>query len=122
MFKAKLSWGKIDIIHVNEITEILSLLIAKLFFRESKVVVHCRSIYRKDKSSYRNKLISFIINNFVDILIAIDNNVKSSLPQFPRTFVINNSFSIKEDIEKNIESTDILQIGYVGTISEMKGI
>ena len=122
MFKAKLSWGKIDIIHVNEITEILSLLIAKLFFRESKVVVHCRSIYRKDKSSYRNKLISFIINNFVDILIAIDNNLKSSLPQFPKTFVINNSFSIKEDIEKNIESTDILQIGYVGTISEMKGI
>ena len=36
MFKAKLSWGKIDIIHVNEITEILSLLIAKLFLENLK--------------------------------------------------------------------------------------
>ena len=126
MIRAKLSWGKIDIIHVNEITEILSLLIAKLFFRKSKVIVHCRSIYRKDKSSYRNKLISFVINNFVDILIAIDSNVKSSLPKFHKTFVINNSFSIEENNEenneKNIDLTDILQIGYVGTISEMKGI
>ncbi len=122
MTRAKVLWKKVDLIHVNEITEIFSLLIAKIFFRDSKVIVHCRSIYRKKESSLRNRFIKFLINNNVDILIAIDKNVKKSLPKFSNTFVINNSFSVDNNIEKRYKKSNILKIGYVGSISEMKGI
>lgn len=123
MIRAKISWGKIDIIHVNEITEIFSLFIAKIFFRKSKVIIHCRSIYRQNKNSLRNRIISHLINKHVDILIAIDNNVKESLPEFSSTFVINNSFYMTDDFDQSYyKKSNILNIGYMGSISEMKGI
>jgi len=127
LIRAKLKWKQIDIIHVNELTEIFTLVLTKFFFRKSKVIIHCRSVFRSKIESKRFRLIKFLVNKYADYLIAIDENVKKSLPDHKDILVINNSYSKNTMIEESnqvlkIETSNILKIGYVGTISEMKGI
>lgn len=126
----KLKWKKIDIIHANEITDFIPLILCKLLFK-AKTIVHCRSIYRNSKNSIRTKLINYILVNNVDVFIAIDNNVKESLPKDFQPIVINNSFSldvqalIKDVTEDNTLPNSLnnkLKIGYVGNLSKGKGI
>ncbi len=127
LIKAKIKWKEVDIIHVNELTEILTLVLTKLFYQKSKVIVHCRSVFRSKIESKRFKLIQFLVNKYADYLVAIDHNVKKSLPYHKNITVINNSYSKNSKIEEsnqvlNIDESNNLKIGYVGTISEMKGI
>ena len=130
IFYIKFKWKKIDIIHANEITDFIPLVLCKILFK-SKTIIHCRSIYRNSKNSYRTKLINYLLVKNVDVFIAIDNNVKESLPKEFQSIVINNSFSldvqdlINDNNEDNFSSPLIknkLKIGYVGNLSKGKGI
>ena len=49
LLKAKKTWGEFDIIHINEITMIPVIVISKLIFKKSKIIVHARSKQRKKK-------------------------------------------------------------------------
>lgn len=120
---AKLKWKKFDIIHVNELTEILPILLSKLFFN-APIIVHCRSLYHNNPSSKRNKIIELVLKNCVTCLIAIDQNVYDTIPKVVNRKIINNSYSptslLPQDIPKS--KSDSLRVGYVGSLSRMKGI
>lgn len=119
LLKAKKKWKDFDIIHFNEITEIIPLLICTFLFK-SKIVVHVRSIFNKDEKSFRYIILSKILNKYADLLIPIDKNVLMTLPNHPNKRVINNSYSRNEKLIKNSSKT--LRFGYLGTLSKMKGI
>jgi glycosyltransferase involved in cell wall biosynthesis len=120
---AKLKWGKFDIIHVNELTEILPILLSKFFFN-APIIVHCRSLYHNNQSSKRNKIIELVLKKCVSCLIAIDQNVYDTIPKVGNRKIINNSYSpislLSQDIPKS--NSDSLRVGYVGSLSRMKGI
>lgn len=120
---AKLKWKKFDVIHVNELTELLPILLSKLLFK-APIVVHCRSLYHKNPSSYRNKIISLIIKNCVSSLIAIDQNVYDTIPKVVDVKIINNSFLPINNSHQKIKKSksNSLRVGYVGSLSKMKGI
>jgi glycosyltransferase involved in cell wall biosynthesis len=131
LFKAWYKWrDKIDLIHVNEITEIVPLLIAKFFFKKP-IVCHVRSVARLNQLSFRSKLINFCLTKYVEIIIAIDENVKSSLNinsnkiiTIHNSFTPNNNLDIDIALRKKIEQlkNEVFKLGFVGNLLFSKGI
>ena len=121
--KAKVKWREFDVIHINELTEVLPIIFSRLFFK-APIVVHCRSLYHNDPRSYRNKIIKAIIKRNVSCLIAIDKNVYNSIPKVVKSAIINNSYSpITKPYKKTKKAnTNSFVIGYAGSLSKMKGI
>jgi len=126
---AKLRWKNIDLIHVNEITEILPMLIARWLFKVP-VVVHVRSMARKDNKSRRCRWINGVLRNKVAAVVAIDESVKASLPDDLSVDVIHNSFTPKyaanpdgEFLSKIIQlNTSSFKVGFVGNLQMAKGL
>lgn len=115
---AKIKWKRFDIIHVNEITELLPIIFSSLFFN-SKIIVHCRSINRLN-SNLRGLIISFILRKIINCVICIDKYVYDSLDSRLNKVIINNSFTIPENFKPN-KSNNVV-FGFIGSISEMKGV
>ena len=67
-------WPKIDIVHVNDITNIPSILIAKFLFK-CPIFVHVRSVQEKNIGKIRLKIRNRILS-MVDQVIAIGLNSK----------------------------------------------
>lgn len=97
IIQAKRKWRNIDVIHVNEITEIIPGLIARLIFR-APMIVHVRSPQSNVVSSKRSKLIRSVLRSQANLVIAIDETVRSSLPQDINVEVLHNSFSPGSDL------------------------
>ena len=128
VIKASKKFKGIDIIHVNEITDIFSGLLFKLILGKP-LAVHIRSVQRDNQNSMRSRVLNFILNSYVNQLIAIDENVKASMKNTLNIKVLHNSFSIEADktlggkLKNNIAKTkDIFTIGFVGNLQESKGI
>ena len=121
--KAKVKWREFDVIHINELTEVLPIIFSRLFFK-APIVVHCRSLYHNDSRSFRNKIIKTIIKRNVSCLIAIDKNVYNSIPKVVKSTIINNSYlPITKSYKKTKKAnTNSIVIGYAGSLSKMKGI
>ena len=114
----------IDIIHLNEITGLPTLILAKLFFK-IPTIVHVRSLARNDLNSKRSKFILWYLKNQCDKIIAIDENVKSSLsPDLKIEIIYNilNTKIIKKRIVKSTNNDEILKIGFVGSLHRAKGV
>ncbi|YBW39273.1 glycosyltransferase family 4 protein [Nitrobacter sp. TKz-YC01] len=129
IIKAKRKWRSIDVIHVNEITEIIPGLIARLIFR-APMIVHVRSPQNNIVSSKRSRLIRSILHSQANLVIAIDETVRSSLPQDINIEVLHNSFSpasdlpdpaFKERLDKTL-TEGLFTVGYVGSLHASKGI
>jgi len=123
LYKAKKKWGYFDIIHINEITMIPVVLIAKIIFKNSKIVLHVRSL-QKIKRNFRSYFLNQIIKQFVDLLIPIDKNVHNSLPSKLNAKIIRNGLNIdkkssNKTIIKNLNNNII--IGLVGLMHKSKG-
>ncbi|MBD0702814.1 MULTISPECIES: glycosyltransferase family 4 protein [unclassified Pseudomonas] len=129
LFQARRRWKDIDLIHVNELTEIIPLLLARLLFRVP-VVVHVRSLTWSDSKSLRCKWLFEKLRIRVDAIIAIDENVRATLPSDFGVTVVQNSFTpssanVKDDaIIAKLEClcTDSLKIGFVGNLHHSKGL
>jgi len=128
LLKAQWKWKSIDIIHVNELTEIIPGILAKKLFKVP-LVVHVRSVTYFNPSSYRCKWMHKLLLKYVDALIPIDENVKASLPDDLNTYVINNSYfpnSSNVDLEMvnnfNALKSNIFKVGFVGNVLKSKGI
>lgn len=117
-----------DLIHLNEITNIPSLLVIKMLFN-TKIVMHVRSLQRPI-NSIRNKMLYAILNKWIDVFIAIDNTVANSLFKSEKVKVIHNGLNIHSSINNEITSTSkqlkeidsYLKVVYVGNLLFMKGI
>ena len=111
---------KIDLVHFNEITLIPSIFIFRFFFN-LPFLLHCRTLFKKD-NFFGKKIIRFLKKNVHEI-IAIDNDVKNSLPKSLNVKIIRNIILIKKN--RNLKKTNkdkFLNLGYVGTFLKYKGI
>lgn len=114
--------NKIDIVHLNDVTFFMYAWFAKKIIKDIKVVMHVRAVLC-EKKCLRIKFFEFIVNNYVDSIIAIDETVKDSIPNslLHKVSVIHNSFEIKSQIQKN-ECNDTFTVGFIGVLYPAKGI
>ena len=120
MIKAKKKWGNFDLIHINEVTMLPVVILAKLIFKNSKIVVHVRSKQRQ-KTNIRLKLINYFLKKHVNILLAIDENVSHSLQKNLRNTVIHNGINLKKIKIKHIKDNKKFTVNMVGMIQKSKG-
>lgn len=128
LLRARLRWGSVDLIHVNESTGLIPWLLARRLF-SAPVVVHIRSLARNDDNSRITRWINRLLCKKTEAVIAIDQNVKASLPSSMPVTVIHNSFSVglnNEDVNlskviKNLRN-ESFKVGFVGNFLRVKGL
>ena len=54
IIRARLKWKNIEIIHINEVANILSIILVKLFFK-CPIYIHVRSVQQNEGCFYRKK-------------------------------------------------------------------
>lgn len=129
LLKARRQWKQIDLIHVNEFVYIIPALLAKFIFR-APLVVHVRSLARKDKPSLRTRWLNAMLARQADAVVAIDENIKASLPDELPVDVIHNSFTAKLARKPDtlfMGKLDALRpgslkVGFVGNLHHSKGL
>jgi len=126
MLKARRQWEHIDVIHVNEITNALSIVLAKILF-SCPVVVHVRSVQQDEKGRLRRKIVLWLLKK-ADAVIAIDETVRNSLPDSLPVHVVHNGFNLRQprDDSPDYHPESFLQrpmkVLFVGGLLVMKGI
>lgn len=125
---ARRKFGTADIIHVNEFTGLITLWLAKRFFH-APAIVHVRSVARNDMGSLRTRLVNYLLCKLAARVIAIDQNVRASLPASLAVDVVHNSFKVKSqaDTDENARALSLLsptsfKVGFVGNLLKVKGI
>lgn len=129
LLKARRQFPKIDLIHANEIHEIIPALIAKKLFRVP-LVVHTRSPTHDDTRLLRTRWLHRRLRKDVDQVIAIDEGVRATLPADVSVEVIHNSFTAQPSDKvdphyfKPLEGLrpTSLKVGYVGNLHRHKGL
>ena len=126
--QARAQFGSVDLIHVNEFTGLLTLWLAKRIFN-APALVHVRSVARDDPASWRTRLVNRLFRKLAAGIVAIDQNVRASLPQNMPVNIIHNSFRVKEQADTaavsnalNKLSTTSFKVGFVGNLLKVKGI
>jgi glycosyltransferase involved in cell wall biosynthesis len=125
VIRAKYKWKNIDLIHVNEVTNIVSILLVKLIFR-CPIVVHVRSVQQTEGAAWRKKLVRWVLN-WANSIIAIDLRVRNSLQDCQQVNIIHNGLNLtsnkyegKQYLDSFLDQT--MTIVFVGSLSMMKGI
>lgn len=129
LLAAKRKWGQMDCIHVNEFIFIVPGLIARWIFG-IPLVVHVRSLARVDEHSMRCRWLNKRLQQDAAAVIAIDENVRATLPANLGVDVINNSFTPHRlpnpdaamVAKLNSLRPNSLKIGFVGNLHVSKGI
>ena len=134
VLKARSKWKHIEIVHINELTALYSIIFAKLFLKKP-IVVHIRSVQQDQKAPMRYSFVKYTIKRHVDSIVAIDKTVKHSLPKDLAVKIIHNGFTNGKktnfiDSPKDRESLaelfnapeGYLKIAMVGNILIFKGV
>lgn len=129
LLRAKRRWKNFDLIHVNEFMEIVPGLIAKALFG-APLIVHSRALMRTDPGQRRTQWLHRRLRESADAVIAIDENVRATLPRDVAVEVIHNGFNPAPS-----ETPDqaylarlaglrpsSLKIGFVGNLLRSKGL
>lgn len=127
LIRAKRRWGAMDVVHVNEVTMLLPIVLAKLMFR-NPVIVHVRSVQRM-KGGAAAWLVRWVLTNFSDYRVAIDNTVAASTNGLTNA-VIHNGFAVQGSVGDegagNVNplaglSEKSIKVAMVGNILSFKG-
>lgn len=129
LWRAKRRWKEVDIIHVNEFSGVIALRMARRWF-DVPAVVHVRSVLRTEPRSWRTRWLNHMFRYHVQGIVAIDENVRASLPADLRVEVIHNGFSPKLTFsaDKLFECKlarlrpESFKVGFVGNLLVVKGI
>ncbi|MBI5720033.1 MAG: glycosyltransferase family 4 protein [Burkholderiales bacterium] len=129
LVRAKLRWGEVDLIHVNEVLDIVPGLIARALF-DAPMVVHVRSLQRTDERSWRTRWVNRRLRQSAAAVIAIDENTRATLPADLRVDVIHNSFTPRRPAERDTAlerrlatlRPGSLKVGFVGNLHAAKGL
>ena len=129
MWQAKRRWGSVDLIHVNEVIDIIPGLIAKLLFR-APMVVHVRSLQWANTRALRTRWVNRRLRDDAAAVIAINENTRASLPADLPVDVIQNSFTPRKSAQPDpvllarLEALRpaSLKVGFVGNLHASKGI
>jgi glycosyltransferase involved in cell wall biosynthesis len=126
---ARRAWPEIDLIHLNEFTGLLPMLLAKKGYGVP-VVVHVRSVSRIDRKALSSRLVEKLLRRHASAVVAIDETVRHSLPSDLPVEVIHNGFTPRQvrEPEANLMKTvgelrpGALRIGFIGNLLKVKGI
>lgn len=110
---------KIDIIHFNEVTLLPTIFIFKIFFKVP-FILHCRILFKKN--NFIGKKIILFIKKTIFQVIAIDNDVKDSLPKSLNIKVVRNLYQLKNQKKRKKLKSKNLNIGYIGSLLKYKGV
>lgn len=129
LIKARRRWPEIDVIHLNEITDIVIGRIAKALFRKP-MVVHVRTLQRDDPRSVRTRWLHRQLRRHADAVVAIDESVRATLPSELPVDVIHNAFSPQPAGQPDIAylaqldslRPTSLKVGFVGNLHRFKGL
>ncbi len=118
--------NKIDLVHVNEITNLPSLIFAK-FFLKKPIVLHVRSLQR-NTNGFRKRLISKLVLRYTKVIIAIDHTVQNSLSPILKSYVIHNGFNYKPQMDNKFQketgnpANSTFKVAMVGNPLYLKGV
>lgn len=129
LVRARMRWKRIDVVHVNEFTELVPGLMAKWLFG-APLVVHVRALVNADQGLWRTRWLHRTLSRAADAVIAIDDTVRATLPADLCVDVIHNALTVEagEATDKSYLARfdglrpDALKIGFVGNLLRMKGI
>lgn len=129
LWTARRQWKQVDLIHVNESVYIIPALFTKLIFR-APLVVHVRSLARKDAGSVRTRWLNATLAREADAVVAINENTRASLPDELPVDVIQNSFTAKRAPKPDpliigklgALRPGSLKVGFVGNLHHSKGL
>jgi glycosyltransferase involved in cell wall biosynthesis len=127
--KAKRRWQRVDLIHLNEFTGLVPLLIARKLFG-APALVHVRSVAATDTASRRTRWVQRKLRHDARAVVAIDETVRASLPADLAVDVIHNAFSpqaasgVDAALEARLHSLrpESFKVGFVGNLLRVKGI
>ncbi len=128
LLKAKKMHPDIDIVHINEITNLPSLIFSTILFKQKKVM-HIRSLQRSPQG-FRNKVLYRLLNRYINKFIAIDYTVADSFIKNDKLEIIHNGLDINSSINNEVSQTgerlkgitSALKVAFVGNLLYMKGI
>ena len=128
LFKARARWKTIQVVHVNDVTALLPIVIGKLLFR-TPVVAHVRSVLQTSGMPLRLRLLRGIVRRYVDCIIAIDETVKANLPDGFAATVVHNGFAVDSPLRTGtavnlpaVLTRDSFKAAIVGNLMPMKGL
>lgn len=129
LLQAKRRWGRMDVIHVNELAYILPGMIAKRLF-DAPLVVHVRSMQRVEERSWRCRWFNDKLKHGADVVVAIDENTRSTLPPSLPVTVIQNAFAARRSPQPDTAflqklerlRPDSMKVGFVGNLHHSKGV
>lgn len=121
--------GTIDLVHVNEVTEIIPGLLAKRLFKVP-MVVHVRSPQWANHQSLRSRWLCRVLKRSANAIIAINETTRITMTAELNVDVIQNSFTPKRSPDPDpsmlykLEKlrAGSLKIGFVGNVQVSKGI
>lgn len=93
LMRARRQWGQFDVVHVNDITMPFVAWAARRLFPESVVVVHARAVQRTEETC-RKRWLQSLYGRCADAVVAINENVRESLPDGLSVHVIHNGMAV----------------------------
>lgn len=109
-----------DLIHVNEITMLPAIVIAKLLLRKP-LIVHARVVLKTE--GFRYRMFQSILSKFSDHIIAIDKSVHLTIPKSVPSSIIHNGIQMNTS-QSSIEyrNGNQLKVALVGGLVYAKGV
>jgi len=126
ILKARKKWPHIDLIHVNEVTNALAIVLANMLF-DCALVVHVRSVQQSETGRLRRKFVLWLLQK-AGAVIAIDATVRNSLSACLPVHVVHNGFNLRREREESPSydnhsfSDRPMKVLFVGGLIAMKGI
>ena len=129
LLRAKARWFSIDLVHVNEMTALPAVVLAKLVFRKP-LILHVRSVQQTTNGRWRTRWIRSIVRRFCDAGVAIDDTVRQSLPEGVDAQIVHNGFSTLRGREAEAPvdprllagRDSAIRVGMVGHLLALKGV
>lgn len=118
LLKARRRWPDTQIVHVNEVTMLPAIWIARRIFA-CPLVIHVRSV--QHTSGWRRRLVERELSR-ASAVIAIDETVRASLPTTLPVEVVHNGLATNPAPRPLRTAGQPIRIGMVGNLLALKGV
>jgi len=119
LLAARRKWGRVDLVHINDLTLLPAIWLARRLFG-CPVIVHVRSV-QQPLRGWRGRLVSAVLRNNAARLIAIDETVRASLDPSLDAAVIHNGLRVARGETPPAAAHARFTAGMVGGLSRAKG-
>lgn len=124
LLEVKKKERNIELIHVNDTSSLLPMLLAKYIFK-LPCIMHARTVIAK-QGKIRRYILKQALKYIADGVVAIDENVKSSLPYKNNCVVIHNGLNMdglpQDHRESVVKSDKDICVAFFGNYLKQKGI